>query len=266
MVRHCRHCAEAQHQCKTQEEEAVGSHGGYSLSFSHYTRNYGLIGSISFSGATATMLGIDCLSRAGWKEFWLYLWALNADAFPLNTNTYPVTKNIKAELAGVVIIAAFGVVSQLRVWNLVKDHRAKSAAQELEEQQEKDREEEARGRNVEDNFQKERTQWEAAYGNKSGIPDSSVGSTVGSAKGSSSIKEREIYGVDSMEMMNLHKPGVASDGTTVTVNVLRDDDIRQVDAQGNPITYRKTTPTTTNCSTIPHFEHRPQAGRVVEET
>jgi len=224
------------------------SAGGYSLSFSHYTRNYGLIGSISFSGATATMLGIDCLSRAGWKEFWLYLWALNADAFPLNTNTYPVTKNIKAELAGVVIIAAFGVVSQLRVWNLVKDHRAKSAAQELEEQQEKDREEEARGRNVEDNFQKERAQWEAAYGNKSGIPDSSVGSTVGSAKGSSSIKEREIYGVDSMEMMNLHKPGVASDGTTVTVNVLRDDDIRQVDAQGNPITYRKTTPTTINAT------------------
>ena len=48
--------------------------GGYSLSFSHYTRNYGLIGSIAFSGATAAVLGIDCLAGAGWKEFWLYLW------------------------------------------------------------------------------------------------------------------------------------------------------------------------------------------------
>jgi hypothetical protein len=50
------------------------SAGGYSLSFSHHTRNYGLIVSIAFSGATATILGIDCLSRAGLKEFWLYLW------------------------------------------------------------------------------------------------------------------------------------------------------------------------------------------------
>jgi hypothetical protein len=48
---------------------------GYCLSFSHYTRTYGLIGSISFSGATITMLGVDCFSRAGWKEFWLYQWS-----------------------------------------------------------------------------------------------------------------------------------------------------------------------------------------------
>jgi hypothetical protein len=52
----------------------VMSFAGFSLSFSHYTRNYGLIVSISFAGATITMLGIDCLSCAGWKEFWLYLW------------------------------------------------------------------------------------------------------------------------------------------------------------------------------------------------
>jgi hypothetical protein len=49
--------------------------GGYSLSFSHYTRTYGLIASIAFSGATAAILGIDCLAGAGWKEFWLYLWS-----------------------------------------------------------------------------------------------------------------------------------------------------------------------------------------------
>ncbi len=49
--------------------------GGYALSFSHYTRNYGLIASIAFSGATATIIGIDCFSCAGLKEFWLYLWS-----------------------------------------------------------------------------------------------------------------------------------------------------------------------------------------------
>jgi hypothetical protein len=218
------------------------SAGGYSLSFSHYTRNYGLIASISFSGATAAILGIDCLARSGWKEFWLYLWSLNDDIFPLNTNTYPLTKNIKAELAGVVIISVFGIVSQLRVWNMVKERREKSAAQELERQQEKDREEEERGRTVEDKFQKERAQWEATYGNKS-IPDSSVrSSSIASPKGSTSIREKEVYGKDSVEMVNLSKSGVASEGTTVTVSVLHDDDIQQIDAQGNPMPNQSTSP------------------------
>ena len=51
--------------------------GGYSLSFSHYTRTYCLIASIAFSGATASILGIDCLAGSGWKEFWLYLWSMS---------------------------------------------------------------------------------------------------------------------------------------------------------------------------------------------
>tara|TARA_R110002003_G_scaffold48_37_gene4239 strand:+ start:5838 stop:8489 length:2652 start_codon:yes stop_codon:yes gene_type:complete len=210
------------------------SAGGYSLSFSRYTRTYGLIASIAFSGATATILGIDCLARAGLKEFWLYLWSLNNDIFPLDTNTYPVTKNMKAEAAGIVIITVFGIVSQLRVWNMVKERRAKSAAQELEKQEEKDREEEARGRSVEDNFQKERSQWEAVYGGKS-IPESSVRtSSIASPKGSTSIREKEVY-AESVEMANLSKSGLAASGPAVTVSVLKDDDIRRIDAQGNPI-------------------------------
>ena len=46
----------------------------YALSFNSYTRPYGLIGGTSFAGATAVVIGIDCYSRAGLKEFWLYLW------------------------------------------------------------------------------------------------------------------------------------------------------------------------------------------------
>jgi hypothetical protein len=51
------------------------SAAGYALAWSHYTRNHGLIASISFSGATIAMLGVDCFSGAGWKEFWLYIWS-----------------------------------------------------------------------------------------------------------------------------------------------------------------------------------------------
>jgi hypothetical protein len=166
---------------------------------------------------------------------------LNDDIFPLNTNTYPVTKNIKAELAGVVIITVLGVVSQLRVWKLVQERREKSAVQQLERQQDNDREEEEQGRKVEDTFQKERAQWEAAYGGKA-MPDSSIRSSVTSPKGSTSIREKEVYDNDDLEMVNMAKSGVmrsASDntapGTTVTVGVLKDDAICQIDAQGNPI-------------------------------
>ncbi|KAF1915728.1 hypothetical protein BDU57DRAFT_452279 [Ampelomyces quisqualis] len=214
------------------------SAGGYSLSFSHYTRNYGLIASISFSGATATILGVDCLARAGWKEFWLYLWSLNDDIFPLNTSTYPLTKNIKAELAGVVIIAVFGVISQLRVWNMVKERREKNAAQQLEQQQEKERQEEERGRTVEDVFKKEREQWEAAYGNTN-IPETSVrSSTIASLKDSKSIHEKETYGMGNVETAKLPKSGDAATGPTMDASVLGDDDIQQIDAQGNPIPYQ----------------------------
>lgn len=46
----------------------------YALSFNSYTRPYALIGGTSFAGATAVVIGIDCYSRAGLKEFWVYLW------------------------------------------------------------------------------------------------------------------------------------------------------------------------------------------------
>lgn len=164
--------------------------------------------------------------------------------FPLNTNTYPVTKNIKAELAGIVIIAVLGIVSQLRVWKLVKEHKEKSAAQQLEKQQDKEIEEEALGRQIEDSFQRERAQWEAAYGDKS-VQESSASSSILSPKHSTSVREKEVFATDSLELVNMQKSGVLRSpnpdtptGTAVTVNILNDD-IQQIDAQGNPTTYKK---------------------------
>jgi hypothetical protein len=169
---------------------------------------------------------------------------LNDNVFPLNTDTYPVTKNIKAELAGIIIIAVLGVVSQLRVWKLVKEHREKSAVQQLEKQQDKEREEEALGRQIEDSFQRERAQWEAAYGDKR-VQESSASSSILSPKHSTSVREKEVFGTDSLELVNMQKSGIMRStnpetptGTTVTVSVLKDD-IQQIDAHGNPFIYQK---------------------------
>lgn len=46
----------------------------FALFFVRRIKNYALITGISFSGATAVMLGIDCFTRAGLKEFWIYIW------------------------------------------------------------------------------------------------------------------------------------------------------------------------------------------------
>ncbi|KAF2736942.1 hypothetical protein EJ04DRAFT_138868 [Polyplosphaeria fusca] len=231
---------------------SVMSFAGFSLSFSHYTRNHGLIVSISFSGATITMLGIDCLSCAGWKEFWLYLWDLNQNIFPLNTNTYPITRGIKVEIACVVIICMLGIVSQLRLWKLVKERREKSAAIRLERDQNQEREEEELGRRIEDNFSKERARWEATYGDKSSQVGSPIESSSNSIpKSSVSIREKGLSdGVEMVKMSTTQNGGVQRDGSrrsakhasvtpTVTVTVLRDDDIQEIDEEGNPIAPQK---------------------------
>ena len=54
---------------------ACFSLGTSALYFHRFTRPYGLIGSTSFAGATVIVIGIDCFSRAGLKEFWVFIWS-----------------------------------------------------------------------------------------------------------------------------------------------------------------------------------------------
>ncbi|KAL5405756.1 hypothetical protein PMIN06_007870 [Paraphaeosphaeria minitans] len=201
---------------------------GYSLSFSHYTRTYGLIGAISFSGATIAMLGVDCFSRAGWKEFWLFLWNINPDVFPLNTNTFPLTKGLKAELAGVVILTVFGVISQLRLWRLVKEHRAKREEQEQEQAQSQQIHEAELGREIEDKFQKERREWEATYGEKD-APGSS-----GASGSASSLDEKEYPATAHDSKVDLGEPE-KKHAVVAVVSVHEDDKIQPVDETGAPV-------------------------------
>ncbi|KAH7349487.1 hypothetical protein B0T11DRAFT_131553 [Plectosphaerella cucumerina] len=137
----------------------------FMLYFSRWTRDYTLIFSISFSGATATVLGIDCFSRAGLKEFWAYIWNLNDNLFPLGTHTYPLTRGIEVELAAVVILSLAGIISQLKLWKVIKEHRAKKEAERAEGQRSLDQEEEAVGRTIEAENARERKLWERTYGN-----------------------------------------------------------------------------------------------------
>ncbi|KAL2262090.1 hypothetical protein VTK26DRAFT_2492 [Humicola hyalothermophila] len=140
----------------------------FGLSFSRWTRAYGLIGCIAFSGATAVVLGIDCFSCAGLKEFWAYIWNLNEKLFPEGTATYPLTRGIRVELAVTILIFVIGVVSQLRLWRLIKERRNKSNADALAEGDPTGTDDEREiGRQVEEMTNRERQEWERMYGDGS---------------------------------------------------------------------------------------------------
>ncbi|KAJ6263990.1 hypothetical protein Dda_0129 [Drechslerella dactyloides] len=180
--------------------------GLFCLALHHVTRPYGMIFSIAFSGATATVLGIDFFSKAGLKEFWLYIWdnkGLNENIFPLGTNTYPLTRGIRVEIAAIVVITGFGIISQMKLWQVIKMKR--DQREEERRQQEADLEamESENGRRVEESAQRDREAWEKQYGDKSSATlvdgldsDKSQGSH---GKESSD----EIGGLDGMEPAEL---------------------------------------------------------------
>ncbi|KAJ2892982.1 uncharacterized protein MKZ38_009156 [Zalerion maritima] len=228
--------------------------GGFATYFSQYTRAYGLIASISFSGATVVILGIDCFSRAGLKEFWAYIWGLNEDLFPIDTNTYPLTRGIKAETAIIIIIFVVGIVSQMQLWKVIKEHRDKRAAERAADQRDLQEEEEAVGRQIEEQNARERRRWEAVYGDGDGEPSSptarSGDSGVGSVNEKRGTRNSQMTSTDKLtaceeviEMSDLQTPEegtpdvppkpktaaemvteVNQDGT-LTVRVATDDDI-----------------------------------------
>lgn len=148
---------------------------GFAFYFSHFTRDWALILTISFSGTTAVVLGIDCFSRAGLKEFWAYVWHLNDDIFPLGAETYPVTRGIRVEIAAIIILALVGVMSQIKLWRIVREKRTQRDLEKAQGQRDQHQEETTVGRHVEESNTRDRQEWERAHGN--GEQDSSYGSS-----------------------------------------------------------------------------------------
>ncbi|KAI7280743.1 hypothetical protein KC345_g4543 [Hortaea werneckii] len=231
----------------------------FALSFSHYTRNYGLIFCTSFAGAQVAILGVDCFSRAGLKEFWIYIWDLNDGEFPINTDTYPVTRGIKVEIACTFIIFIFGVLSQLKIWKIVRERRAKKVAERTREDENRNELEEAVGREIETNNERDRARWEAVYGDKDQTQvhvDSAMGSSIGETdrKQSTSIRERVV------EVADAEVPGTVSTRTSkqqekplVTVEATSEDGMSErssIRSRDHPLEETRTSPTGSQRSTM----------------
>lgn len=155
---------------------SVLSGGSFGFFFSHHTRDLALIVLISFGGATAAVIGIDCFTRAGLKEFWAYIWDLNEDLFPMGAKTYPITKGMRVESAAIILLFLVGIISQLKLWRVIQSRRMKRAAEKAEEARNLQAEEEAVGREVEERTARERRAWERVHGSgESTMPNSDYG-------------------------------------------------------------------------------------------
>ncbi|KAK2042212.1 hypothetical protein LZ31DRAFT_470869 [Colletotrichum somersetense] len=223
---------------------------GFATYFTRWTRDWALMVTISFTGATATVLGIDCFSRAGLKEFWAYVWALNDNLFPMGADTYPMTKGIRVEVAAIVVIFCIGIISQKRLWNVIKDRRAKRDEELAEAQRARDEEEANIGKELEAQNARERRAWEKVHGDY--VPN---GSDHDSGFGPDSESEKAIRYSQSTAIGRSQAPPVAEmegsdvppivppkptvtglmvsekekDGGVVTVRVAADDTITASD-------------------------------------
>ncbi|KII93856.1 hypothetical protein PLICRDRAFT_171561 [Plicaturopsis crispa FD-325 SS-3] len=120
-----------------------------------------LLVSTAFVGASSFMLGIDCFTTAGLKEF--YIWNIGFTAlFPKYTNNgiqFPVSQVIEIELGLLGAVALAGVAVQLRVLSVLQ-----RKLQEIQQEQKKrDAEAEVDAAEAFAGVLREREQWEREH-------------------------------------------------------------------------------------------------------
>ncbi|KAF2404371.1 hypothetical protein EJ06DRAFT_200081 [Trichodelitschia bisporula] len=156
---------------------------GFTLS--RHTRYHGLIACLAFSGATAAMVGIDCFTRAGLKEFWIYIWGVNKKEFPIGTHTYPATPGILAENCCIIPLALVGAALQMQNWESIRQRRADEEAVRQQSEAERRAVEAEIGQRTQQDMV-EREEWEQTFGGNLPTPPTQRSSKVMETSASSS--------------------------------------------------------------------------------
>ncbi|KAL8697451.1 MAG: hypothetical protein Q9224_002300, partial [Gallowayella concinna] len=134
-------------------------------------------------------------------------------------------------------------MSQMKVWRIIERRRAERATEHLKKQQVQEQAEEDLGRKIEEENERDRTLWEAAYGGKNGTIRR-VASGIGTEASSVRKASLGIVGTNavvsplgSIEMNNLEHVTTGTDRDSrsdvkgkgraaITVRVASDDDVR----------------------------------------
>lgn len=188
--------------------------------------------------------------------------ALNDRTFPLNTNTYPITRNIRVQLAVTVIVALLGIVSQLRLWKVIRQYRQNEAKSRDEEREKRDEAELEAGRQLEESNSRERKEWEARYGDSEA---KSVAMSIQEVPDEvrESEKEKEIYlekgdAVDVKSSANSYRCSECrereANGDNITVTAAEAADDKQKQHQHDKNTDRSTDRSTDNENSTPELQ------------
>ena len=71
---------------------------------------------------------------------------LNPGMFPLNTNTYPVTRGMRVQSAGIIVGCFIGIVSQIRLWRVISGRKKSERAAKEDEEEQRGKEEDEAGK------------------------------------------------------------------------------------------------------------------------
>ncbi|KDQ63511.1 hypothetical protein JAAARDRAFT_53717 [Jaapia argillacea MUCL 33604] len=120
-----------------------------------------LLVATSFVGATAFMLGVDCYTTAGLKEF--YVWNLGFESlfpkFTTNHIAFPVSQTMQIEIGLMAAVALMGMAVQLRMIKILQ----RKLEEIRQEQRRRDEEEEARAAERFAAVDKEQSEWEKQH-------------------------------------------------------------------------------------------------------
>lgn len=162
------------------------------------------------------------------------LTGLNDDLFPPHYSTpYPVTRGIQVEIAAIVLFFLVGVMSQLKVWKVVKKRRERKEAFRHAGERKQAQAELDLGRRLEEGTIQEKIKWEAAYGERRDRKhtDSGFGAdAIYSPRRASAVGHEETnFGKPDLEYAtgkgtSKHPPR-AQGPTRITVRVASDDSL-----------------------------------------
>ena len=143
---------------------------------------------------------------------------------------YPITRGIRVEIAATVLLFLLGVLSQMKVWKIVKQHRDQKAAAHLEEERQKDQAELDLGEKLEERNEREKVMWEAVYGSQTSTKAHQADSEIGAGTRASSKKVSiSDDAADNIEMTSIRSAGgneeKAQHSSSVTIQVGSEDDI-----------------------------------------
>lgn len=122
---------------------------------------YVLLASSAWVGATAFMLGVDCFSRVGLKEFYIYNLGYS-NLFPsLNGQKFPLTQSMQVELGALAAAALIAGAIQFKVVDILSKRRKQLRDEEAARIE---AEEVARAAENFKNVDAELAEWEGQHG------------------------------------------------------------------------------------------------------